>query len=66
MGQIDAVDTSNNTYRITFDRQGLGTHSVPDYEVLVLAHLIYLIGQTHTLFLLAYFFFSHLSTVIVQ
>lgn len=35
MGQIDAVDTSNNTYRITFDRQGLGTHSVPDYEVLV-------------------------------
>ena len=36
VGQIDAVDTSNNTYRITFDRQGLGTHSVPDYEVLVL------------------------------
>lgn len=36
MGQIDAVDTSNNTYRITFDRQGLGTHSVPDYEVLVM------------------------------
>lgn len=35
VGQIDAVDTSNNTYRITFDRQGLGTHSVPDYEVLV-------------------------------
>nr|CAG4643093.1 EOG090X03EV [Ilyocryptus agilis] len=34
VGQIDAVDTSNNTYRITFDRQGLGTHSVPDYEVL--------------------------------
>ena len=37
VGQIDAVDTSNNTYRITFDRQGLGTHSVPDYEVLVRA-----------------------------
>ena len=36
VGQIDAVDTSNNTYRITFDRQGLGTHSVPDYEVLVI------------------------------
>merc|ERR1712071_535065 len=34
VGQIDAVDTSNNTYRITFDRLGLGTHSVPDYEVL--------------------------------
>lgn len=34
LGSIDAVDTSNNTYRITFERQGLGTHSVPDYEVL--------------------------------
>ncbi|CAH1160139.1 unnamed protein product [Phaedon cochleariae] len=33
-GSIDAVDTSNNTYRITFERYGLGTHSVPDYEVL--------------------------------
>ena len=33
-GSIDAVDTSNNTYRITFERQGLGTHSVPDFEVL--------------------------------
>ncbi|XP_074101588.1 protein lin-9 homolog isoform X1 [Cotesia typhae] len=33
-GSIDAVDTSNNTYRITFERGGLGTHSVPDYEVL--------------------------------
>lgn len=33
-GCIDAVDTSNNTYRITFERAGLGTHSVPDYEVL--------------------------------
>ncbi|XP_069674612.1 protein lin-9 homolog isoform X2 [Periplaneta americana] len=33
-GSIDAVDTSNNTYRITFERNGLGTHSVPDYEVL--------------------------------
>ncbi|KDR17349.1 Lin-9-like protein [Zootermopsis nevadensis] len=33
-GSIDAVDTSNNTYRITFERVGLGTHSVPDYEVL--------------------------------
>lgn len=35
-GSIDAVDTSNNTYRITFERAGLGTHSVPDYEVLVI------------------------------
>ncbi|KAJ8679313.1 hypothetical protein QAD02_015100 [Eretmocerus hayati] len=33
-GSIDAVDTSNNTYRITFERAGLGTYSVPDYEVL--------------------------------
>ncbi|ENN79342.1 hypothetical protein HUJ04_009496 [Dendroctonus ponderosae] len=33
-GSIDAVDPSNNTYRITFERFGLGTHSVPDYEVL--------------------------------
>lgn len=34
-GQIDAVDTSAATYRVTFDRTGLGTHTVPDYEVLV-------------------------------
>lgn len=34
-GQIDAVDTLNATYRVTFDRAGLGTHTVPDYEVLV-------------------------------
>lgn len=34
-GTIEGVDTSNNTYRITFDRPGLGTHSIPDYEVLV-------------------------------
>uniref|UniRef100_A0A665TD23 DIRP domain-containing protein n=1 Tax=Echeneis naucrates TaxID=173247 RepID=A0A665TD23_ECHNA len=33
-GQIDAVDTSAATYRVTFDRTGLGTHTVPDYEVL--------------------------------
>jgi len=36
-GTIEGVDTSNNTYRITFDRTGLGTHSIPDYEVLVRA-----------------------------
>ena len=34
-GQIDAVDTGAATYRVTFDRNGLGTHTVPDYEVLV-------------------------------
>lgn len=33
-GQIDAVDGSAATYRVTFDRNGLGTHTVPDYEVL--------------------------------
>ncbi|XP_047736361.1 protein lin-9 homolog [Hyalella azteca] len=34
IGHIDAVDTSNNTYRISFTRHGIGTHSIPDYEVL--------------------------------
>ena len=35
MGTVDAYDTSNNTYRIRFDRAGLGgTHSVRDEEVL--------------------------------
>jgi len=33
-GRVDAYDTSNNTYRVTFDRVGLGTHSIPDDEVL--------------------------------
>ena len=33
-GAIDAVDNTNGTYRITFDRNGIGTHSLPDYEVL--------------------------------
>lgn len=33
-GKIEAVDTSNNTYRVNLDRLGLGTHSIPDYEVL--------------------------------
>ncbi|KAL7987411.1 hypothetical protein Chor_006330 [Crotalus horridus] len=33
-GQIDAVDTLNATYRVTFERTGLGTHTIPDYEVL--------------------------------
>lgn len=40
-GSIDAVDTSNNTYRITFERAGLGTHSVPDYEVLVRIYVLW-------------------------
>ncbi|XP_029827618.3 protein lin-9 homolog isoform X1 [Ixodes scapularis] len=33
-GSIDAVDTQTATYRTKFDRSGLGTHSVPDFEVL--------------------------------
>ncbi|XP_014241126.1 protein lin-9 homolog isoform X2 [Cimex lectularius] len=33
-GSVDAFDTSNDTYRITFERPGLGTHSIPDFEVL--------------------------------
>lgn len=34
-GVVDALDTVSNSYRITFDRPGIGTHSIPDYEVLV-------------------------------
>jgi len=34
-GIIDALDTVNNTYRITFDRVGFGTYSVPDVDVVV-------------------------------
>ncbi|CAG2109019.1 unnamed protein product [Medioppia subpectinata] len=33
-GAIDAVDATLGTYRLTFDRNGIGTHSLPDYEVL--------------------------------
>uniref|UniRef100_H0XPR2 DIRP domain-containing protein n=1 Tax=Otolemur garnettii TaxID=30611 RepID=H0XPR2_OTOGA len=33
-GQIVAVDTLNATYTVTFDRTELGTHTIPDYEVL--------------------------------
>lgn len=35
-GVIDAVDTQSHGYRITFDRENIGTHTVPDYEVLSL------------------------------
>ena len=34
MGTVDAYDTSNNTYRIRFDRGALATYSIPDEEVL--------------------------------
>lgn len=33
-GTIDAVDTASHGYRITFERSTIGTHTVPDYEVL--------------------------------
>ncbi|CAH1786394.1 unnamed protein product [Owenia fusiformis] len=33
-GTIEALDTVHNTYRVTFERGGLGTHSIPDYEIL--------------------------------
>lgn len=33
-GTIDAVDTASHGYRITFERSSIGTHTVPDYEVL--------------------------------
>lgn len=33
-GTIDAVDTASHGYRITFDKPSLGTHTIPDYEVL--------------------------------
>lgn len=34
MGTIDAVDTASHGYRITFERPSIGTHTIPDYEVL--------------------------------
>ncbi|KAI1301650.1 Protein lin-9 -like protein [Halotydeus destructor] len=33
-GIIDAVDANSGVYRLTFDKAGIGSHSVPDYEVL--------------------------------
>ncbi|XP_037826485.1 protein lin-9 homolog [Lucilia sericata] len=32
-GTVDAFDSVSSTYRVTFDRNGLGTHSIPDYEI---------------------------------
>lgn len=34
-GVIEAIYSMSSEYRVTFDRAGLGTHSVPDYEILV-------------------------------
>lgn len=33
-GIIEAVDSTNNSYRISFDRTGLGPLNIPDFEVL--------------------------------
>lgn len=32
-GCVDAFDSLTSTYRVTFDRNGLGTHSIPDFEI---------------------------------
>lgn len=32
-GTVEAVDPLTNSYRINFDRPGLGVYSIPDYEV---------------------------------
>lgn len=32
-GTIEAIYSMSSEYRVTFDRTGLGTHSVPDYEI---------------------------------
>lgn len=34
-GTIEAIYSMSSEYRVTFDRAGLGTHSIPDYEILV-------------------------------
>lgn len=33
-GTIEAIYSMSSEYRVAFDRPGLGTHSVPDYEIL--------------------------------
>lgn len=33
-GTIDAIDTVNGTYRVNFDKTGIGSQAVPDYEVM--------------------------------
>ncbi|XP_073833771.1 myb-interacting protein 130 [Musca autumnalis] len=32
-GTVDAFESMTSSYRVTFDRPGLGTHSIPDYEI---------------------------------
>ena len=38
-GRIEAVDLENHQYWVTFDRPGLGKHSVPDTEIKVFPHV---------------------------
>ncbi|XP_016982269.1 protein lin-9 homolog [Drosophila rhopaloa] len=32
-GTVAAYDSMNSMYRVTFERPGLGTHAIPDYEI---------------------------------
>ncbi|XP_053695704.1 protein lin-9 homolog [Sabethes cyaneus] len=32
-GTVDAIDVMTSSYRISFDRPGLGSHTIPDFEV---------------------------------
>ncbi|XP_055539905.1 protein lin-9 homolog [Wyeomyia smithii] len=32
-GTVDAIDVMSSSYRISFDRPGLGSHTIPDFEV---------------------------------
>ncbi|XP_058444550.1 protein lin-9 homolog [Malaya genurostris] len=32
-GTVEAIDVMSSAYRISFDRPGLGSHTIPDYEV---------------------------------
>ncbi|KAL3314703.1 Protein lin-9 [Cichlidogyrus casuarinus] len=33
-GKVDAIDALRHCYRVTFEKENLGTRSIPDYEVL--------------------------------
>ncbi|GAB0092706.1 protein lin-9 homolog [Sergentomyia squamirostris] len=33
-GSVAAIDSHYHSYRITFERPGLGTHTIPDYEII--------------------------------
>lgn len=48
MGTVDGFDTSNNTYRIRFDRENLGTLSIADEDVVSVGDLDTLSLSTFT------------------